>query len=193
MQDIERTRSLHVKAAYLIEEYRRIVEEFLPGCESIAAFVEMFSDTFQDYQESSNKKMDPDSIRDRKVSCSSAAALAGIWWMDRFPQLLPVFMIEDTGNSFQSKSSAHVNVAFPLEAPITEREAMVAFYDPQRSRPDIMLLDWTTHSKMKLSNPNRSYPVYPISGVQEYVRNRLVTLGISKKYSTKNGILSKAK
>lgn len=186
---MEHERSLTVKTEYLLREYRRIIQELIPNCTTIDQFAEAFSDIFDTYQNSNSRKMDPDSVREGKVSCSSAAALAGIWWLEQFPQLTPIFLIEETQRTGQSHSSAHVNVALPTISPISEREALQAFYDPNRSRSDLHLIDWTTYSKMKRSNPQQLYEVYPISDIKQYLKNRLSVLGLPKKYSTRNILL----
>ncbi|MBW7955681.1 hypothetical protein H3C66_03015 [Patescibacteria group bacterium] len=190
MTNWEKQRSVELKSAFLIREYQAIVQELFSNCANIPEFVELFSTLFPNYQESNARKMDPESIRERNISCSSAAALLGVWWMDRFPQLVPVFLVQNTEREPQSRSSAHVNVALPLTTPITPSEAITAFFDPNRRNAEIQLVDWTTHSGMKASNPQKAYDVKAIQGVHPYLRNRVQVLGLPKKYSTKNGVLA---
>jgi hypothetical protein len=189
MADSEFQRSLNIKTEYLLREYQKILHEFLPQCSSIDKFAEMFSTTFITYQDSNLRKMDPASIREGKVSCSSAAALLGTWWLEQFPQLTPIFLVEQTSITERSKPTAHVNVALPTHQGITSYDAVRAFYDPARLNRDIHLVDWTQYSKMKPSNPNQSYAVYAIHGLESYVRNRVAVLGLPKKYSTKRMLL----
>jgi len=179
-------RSLEIKSEYLLEEYGRIVQEFFPGIANIEEFVAAFSEIFYKYQSLNPKKLDPDSIRERYISCSSAGALLGVWWMQQFPQLRPIFLIEDSTNSGVSKAAAHVNVALPLIAPITEQEALAAFYSSTVTPSTVQLIDWTEHSRMKQSNPAKRYVVYPVEGIRSYLRNRLKYLGLTQKYSSKN-------
>lgn len=190
MGHLELQQSLEIKAAYVLSEYKKIVAEFFPGCVSLDEFTTLFSSIFTSYQNSNARKMDPESIREQKISCSSAAALLGVWWLEQYPHLTPVFLIQSTASINQSRSSAHVNVALPLEQSITGLEAVKAFEDPRRSRTDIKLVDWTTYSRMKASNPSQIYEVYPVTGPDSYIKNRLKALGLPKKYSTTKGMLA---
>jgi hypothetical protein len=184
MQNREWERALQLKTEYLTVEYMRIVGEFFPGVTQLDNFVELFSHIFTHYQSSNKLKLDPDSIRNRNISCSSAAALLGIWWVQQFPQLHPVFLVQDVSREASaSLSSAHVNVAIPLYQPITDREALAAFHSPQK-RNGVEIIDWTEHSQMKRSNPSRTYDVYAVDGIQRYLRDRLKHLGLTKKYSS---------
>lgn len=186
----ELERSLEIKTIYLLSEYMKIVAEFFPDCVSLDQFIREFSAIFNSYQDNNPRKMDPDSIREKKVSCSSAAALLGVWWLVQYPHLPPVFLIENTERSGQPRASAHVNVALPTKQRITDREAVEAFRNTHRARHDIKLVDWTTYSQMKDSNPSRMYEVYPVPGLNSYIKNRLKALGLPTKYSTTKGILA---
>ena len=190
MGHLELQRSLEIKTAYVLSEYKKIVAEFFPECASLDEFTKLFSSVFTAYQNSNARKMDPESIREQKVSCSSAAALLGVWWLEHYPHLTPVFLIQSTANLDQPRSSAHVNVALPTQRSISSLEAVKAFEDPRRSRTDIQLVDWTTHSGMKASNPSQIYEVYPVSGLDSYIKNRLKALKLPKKYSTTRGMLA---
>lgn len=189
MLDLEKERAVQLKASYLFEAYRLIVAEFLPLGVDIETFMQIFSQHFAEYQNTNPRKLDPDSIREGKVSCSSAAALAGVWWMEQFPQLAPVFLVEETSRSGHSRTAAHVNVALPLAGPIDKQAALSAFYSPSRGSDQIRIIDWTEHSKMKASNPQKIYEVYPVQGVVPYLRNRVAALGLPKKYSSRGAFL----
>jgi|GEM_PF-1359105 len=186
MQNADWERSIYLKTNFLMEEYRKIVAEFFPAGIDLPTFVDIFSKTFRDYQDNNQKKLDPESIREKKISCSSAAALLGLWWMTQFPQLTPIFLIEETDRNGTQKSAAHVNVAIPTTKSITTREAMEAFYRPNTRSSDVQIIDWTAHSAMKQSNPAKLYDVAPVVGLQAYLKNRLVVLGLPSKYSSKN-------
>lgn len=184
MHNMEWERAIQLKTQYLTAEYVNIVHEFFPGVTNLETFVELFSRIFTNYQSSTKFKLDPESIRDRNISCSSAAALLGIWWTQQFPQLTPIFLIQDLRrDSSAAVSSAHVNVAVPLHRPINDRDALIAFHNPDK-RTDIDIIDWTEHSQMKRSNPDRLYSVYAVEGIQNYLRDRLKHLGLSKKYNS---------
>ena len=189
MGDRERRAAIEIKANYLLEEYVKIVAEMFPSCATLEMFIQHFSSTFHTYQVSSSRKMDPESIRNREISCSSAAALLGTWWMKQYPQLIPVYLIEDVARTGHPKGSAHVHVALPVSNHITPEEAEKAFFDSGRTDPNIRLIDWTEYSKMKESNPNKSYPVHTIEGLLPYLRNRVAVLGLPKKYSTKSALV----
>jgi len=180
--------SLLIKSHFLKEQYVQIIQEFFPGCVNLDEFMAMFSQTFHEYQESNRRKMDPDSIRERKISCSSAAALLGVWWSIQFPQSLPIFLIEAKIDRTASKTTAHVSVVLPPPQGVSIYEAILAFTDQRAMRNDLHIIDWTSHSSMKPTNPNCSYPVYPLTGLDSYLRNRLQILGLLSKYSTKNPV-----
>ena len=129
--------------------------------------------------------MDPESIREKKISCSSAAAILGVWWMQQCPQLIPVFLVEDTRYTGNARTAAHVNVALPSQDCLSAMEAVYAFSTSNSSKSSFNIVDWTEHSGMKQSNPSkRNYEVRPIVGVESYIKNRVGTLGLPKKYST---------
>jgi len=187
MPEIEWEKSLLIKSNFLIEEYQKIVAELFPTITSLDEFADVFSCTFQEYQHANAKRLDPDSIRELKISCSSAAALLGVWWVNQFPQLVPIFLIEDVRRTPTSQAGAHVNVVIPLSSQISTGEALSAFHHNKRSDSnDVAIIDWTEYSKMKPSNPKKAYPVYPVEGVPAYVKDRLRHLGLSSKYSSKN-------
>lgn len=187
MAELEWERSLLIKTNFLLDEYRKIVAEFFPGIATLDEFADAFSTTFQDYQHVSAKKLDPDSIRERKISCSSAGALLGVWWVNQFPQLMPIFLIEDLRGMQIAQTTSHVNVVLPLTSQISAREAVIAF----NRRGDlysenVAIIDWTQHSKMKPSNPEKEYSVYSVDGLHAYIKDRLKHLGLSPKYSSKH-------
>lgn len=190
MQNPDWERSLQKKTDFVIAEYRQIVEAFFPAGVPLTEFIDIFSGLNFQYQDTNNRKMDPDSIREMKISCSSAAALLGIWWAEQFPQLTPIFLIENTSRTGNPTTSAHVNVAVPQAKEITSYEALAAFHSSQRSQPNVEIIDWTLHSQMKGSNPQKIYDVYPVTGVHEYVKNRIRVLGLPKKYSSVKGALA---
>jgi hypothetical protein len=185
MPNIDWERSLQAKTKLLTQEYQLIVAEFFPNCGTVDDFVNLFCKIFANYQPVVPRKMDPDSIRERKISCSSAAALLGVWWMQQCPQLIPIFLIEDTRYTGNARKAAHVNVALPFEDGLSAMEAVYAFSASNSSKMSFNIVDWTEHSGMKQSNPaKRNYEVRPIAGVGSYIKNRVGTLGLPKKYST---------
>lgn len=185
MQNAEWEHSLEWKKAEVLKQYVEILKEkgfFV--CSTLDEFALRFSSLFSVYQDVTQRKMDPDSIRDGQVSCSSAAALLGVWWEQQsaFPA---IFLIQDVKRIGQPRTSAHVGVAVSMEHIIGSHEAQQAFFDPSRKRPDIRLFDWTEYSKMKPINPQNTYNIYTIEGVENYIKDRIRLFGLPKKYSSK--------
>lgn len=151
------------KARYLYDEYLKILSEFFPGITNNEEFTSAFNLIFTNYQDSNKRKMDPDSIRNRQVSCSSAAALLGLWWLNQSGRE-PQFHIENSRARMMSKSAAHVLIGLP--------------------NPDeIELFHYTKESGIKLipgGNNTDILAPYIINNTLFYLSNRVKVLGLPK-------------
>lgn len=170
--DGERQRSVEKKTAFLLKEYTEIVAEFFSGVLELDHLVEEFRRQLPNGQDSQARVLDPESIRtERKVNCASAAALVGVWWMQQFPQLIPLFLVETLGTRVIHKTAAHVVVVLPTAD------------EPQA-------VHWTLLKNLHRTAPNKSYATFSLSGVTNFIHNRVGVYGLPSKYSTKTGLLA---
>lgn len=168
----ERQRSIEKKTEFLLKEYAEIVAEFFPGVLDLDHLIEEFGRQLPNGQDSQARVLDPESIRaERKVNCAAAAALVGVWWMQQFPQLAPLFMVETLGTRVIHKTAAHVIVVLPT---IDEPQAV----------------HWTLPKNLHRTAPTKSYATYSISGVTHFMHDRVGVYGLPSKYSTRTGLLA---
>lgn len=151
------------KARYLSDEYLKILSDFFPGTIDIEEFISAFNSIFTNYQDSNKRKMDPESIRNRQVSCSSAAALLGLWWLIKSGRE-PQFQIENSRARMMSKASAHVLIGLP--------------------NPDeIELFHYTKETGLKLIPGGQNLDIlapYIINNTLLFLSNRVKILGLPK-------------
>jgi hypothetical protein len=173
------------KAQYLFDEYARIIREVFPGVVFLDEFFESFNRFFSQYQDSNKRKMLPSSIREGKVSCSSAAALTGIWWYI-VQSVEPTYFVEQVSRDSQcSKSGAHVVVGLPILEKQNNVEEIDDAYSARMQGvklPEISIVDYTIKHGLAHAHPRMiSQPVERLHRNVPYLLNRVHTLGIRSK------------
>lgn len=172
------------KANYLFDEYVRIVLQVFPGVVALDEMMLAFNQVFPSYQDSKRKKMLPSSLREGKVSCSSAAAITGVWWYIT-RMVNPTYFVEEVGHdSGTSKSGAHVVVGLPESQDISLAEVNAAYLarlQNQRSS-SIEIVDYTwKHNLGHAVAATISPDATAISGNYSYLMNRVRNLGLKSK------------
>lgn len=175
---------IETRAQALLDEYTQIISEFFPGVVNLEKFGVIFNRTFTQYQESRKRKMAPESLREGKVSCSSAAALLGIWW-ETVSGNVPWYFIRqlDLGSG-QSHASAHVKVGLHLRQPTDYSSTLVYQNFMERAKsarfnPDVDFFDYTTGSGLDFADVKpRSIPVIALLGNTAYLRHRVRHLSV---------------
>jgi len=149
------------RTAILFDEYIKLVGEFFPGVISTDEFVAAFGTIFLEYQHSRRLQMSPQSIKERKITCNSAAALMGVWY-GLLSTLEPSYFIEDPDPLQNvSKSCAHSLIGLPLTpGPLT-------------------IYHYTTPTNLIEKKQPTLYPTVHIQGTREFLFNRVASLGIS--------------
>lgn len=170
------------KAQYLRDQYTAIVADVFPGVISLDEFITTFNAFFVRYQQFNKKKMLPESLREGDISCSSAAAITGMWWFI-VNSIEPTYFVEQiVRDSGSSKSAAHVVVALPSDVSEPQSQAVDAAYLARgqgKQTPGIAVVDYTLrygldHASPKLISPNK----LKISGNYAYLLNRVRVMGI---------------
>lgn len=100
-------------SAALMLEYTNILSQVFPGVVTLQAFAKAFNELNFLYQGLNKHKLDPLSIRQRKISCSSTAMLMGL--LETLQGKNPGYFVEDTRSedggrriSMKNKTKAHV-------------------------------------------------------------------------------------
>lgn len=164
------------RADSLLAEYSQIVSEIFPGVVAVPEFLNTFNAFFTEYQHSKQRKMAPESLREGKVSCSSAAGLLGVWWYVT-NGTHPLFILDNMSLEPGYRSSAHVKVGVSAtELPYHPDD--IAYYH---------YIDTTkARGLMPVRDPSTCEPNRAIIGNTGYLRNRVRTLGV------KSNVLKKA-
>lgn len=182
---MNKEQSVKQKVAKIKNEYQQLMAPFA-SIDDLNSFITLFNAQKWTYQDFNKRKMDPESIEEGMISCSSAAALTAMWWLEKFPQLTPVFLLEDSRQTGSSRAGAHVNIALPMKQKLAVVEIVSAFVNGTKQKGGAFrTLDWTVKSGLKDANPRQNYPVVPLLGLDAYLTDRVLALGLPKRYSTK--------
>lgn len=151
------------KVVAVEKHYYQIISTVFPGVISTTEFIECFNDMFKNYQGTRAQKLAPPSIRQGYISCSSAAALMGIWF-EQLSHQHPEFYIDFIHPlSGQSKASAHTVIGLPV---------------PNQG---VTLYEYKNSLKELRPEPNQLQGTYRIVGNKAYLTDRLRVFTVSSK------------
>lgn len=177
--------TIQEKSQYLLDQYIAIVTSVFPGITSIEEFFTAFNAVYVSYQDSNKRKMLPQSLKEGAISCSSAAAITGIWWFI-VNCIEPTYFVEQVGrDSGSSKTGAHVVVGLPSAELSTKHETVDSAYLARGKGlkvPGVEVVDYTikfglTHALPALISEDTE----KITGNYAYLMNRIRTLGLKSK------------
>lgn len=104
---------LRQRTQRLLSDYTQLVGQIFPGVVATDEFVNCFNQFFTEYQTQRKLKLAPTSIKEGKISCTSAVAIMGVWyWLQT--QLQPDYYIDFIHPlSGQSRTSSHSLINIP--------------------------------------------------------------------------------
>lgn len=177
--------TLSEKAQYLYDQYCAIVTCAFSGITTIDEFFNAFNALYVKYQDSNKKKMLPQSLKEGAISCSSAAAITGMWWFI-LNNIEPTYFVEEIGrDSGSSKTGAHVVVGLPSSELSTHLESVDKAYLSRKQGiqvPGIEVVDYTIKHGLAHAVPAMiSEDTAKITGNYAYLMNRVKTLGLKSK------------
>lgn len=176
----------------LLPEYLWIVAYHFADVETWDAFIERFNEVFPNYQDLNKLKLDPDVIElERKISCSTAALFAALWWMiqqeiNGLPYREgPVFLVQK--NRGKTSKKAHVILGLPRQGNATPSEIHEA-YDSMRNGLEeneaVLFIHYLFEQRLKIGSREdfggAPEIAQPYSSVVKYLVNRIKTFELRK-------------
>jgi len=154
------------KAELLVIEYIDIIDTFFPGIHTYTEFIEALNSFFRDYQNKDSLKLSPDSIRGGKISCTSAAALVGVWHTGQSPTEPTYFIEQPMRGNEVTKKNAHV---------------VVKILDQQQNS---LFIDYICSRGLAVIEADEVKISIPIEGNLNYLRNRIHVFGVESQILT---------
>jgi hypothetical protein len=153
----------------VIHEYLSLISDFFPGITNVDEFVLAFNAILENFQDQNKKKMDPYVIRsDRAVSCSSAAAIMGLWHyltFDQIPELFVERPDSSIGSSGTSRATTHTKIAVT---------------DNSTNKKKYYHLTLSGNQNLKPAKPALHEDYRKTKSIGWFVANRLSRFGLSK-------------
>lgn len=175
-------RYLEPRATALIEEYLDIIGQIFPGVVTLEEFGQVFNHFFTSYQRLNKQKMAPESIMAGNITCSSAAALVGVWWEQHTGTQPTYFLRKFDG---ETKTSSHVIAGIFLGSPEDTEVNHIPAHFMQQARtgssvPHTGFYDYLPERGFGKATVNSEIlPVIPIRGTKGFLTDRLKTFKIN--------------
>lgn len=168
----------------LLDTYVQLVADIFPGVITLEEFTLAFNETFTSYQKSSPRKMAPESLLEGNVTCSSAAAILGVWW-ELTSGNIPWYFIDRLDG--QSKASSHITSGLRLNSnkpddANSEYSQFIRHLTQNSPNRNVEFFDYLAARGLGVAELTpETLPTTHIRGTKPFLQNRVKTFGLKSK------------
>lgn len=147
--------------------------------ETFEAYRVAFNQFFGEFQFDTAKKLDLESMSSGFMSCSLAALITGLWWVQQ-KDTEPEYLVDLDEQGMIRKSQQHIHVALPLIKSLANLEFRSKLYSPEMSHW-LLIAEYVHSENVEKIHKNglRVTPIhripnhyYRITGTNNFFLNR---------------------